>query len=116
MMSLLNKTEEEIVEDLIGEIFEIPHLEEEPKIYVTNDEYLSGDIREKLKVAREYAVNNPKYKINVEYLEKALPKEVPLTNIFTSLKTRLPIFQIVAFFIITDYFIVNNIWSLSIFL
>ena len=76
MMSLINKTEEEIVEDLIGEIFEIPHLEDEHKIYVTNDEYLSGDIREKLKIAREYAVNNPKYKINVEYLEKALPKDI----------------------------------------
>ena len=76
MMSLINKTEEEIVEDLKGEIFEIPHLDNEEKIYVTNDEYLSGDIREKLKIAREYTVNNSKYKINVEYLEKFLPEDI----------------------------------------
>ena len=83
MSDLTGKSEKEIVEDLQGVIFRNPlHTEEnhEPK-YLPADEYLSGNVREKLTVAKEFAQNNPEYQPNVEALTKVMPKDLSASEI-----------------------------------
>ena len=73
---------EKIKEDLDGIIFKVPSvLNEEQEEYVTADEYLSGNIREKLEVAKMSAAIDPKYQKNVDALEKAMPKELTASEI-----------------------------------
>ena len=77
MSELTGISNEKIKEDLDGIIFKVPSvLNEEQEEYVTADEYLSGNIREKLEVAKMSATIDPKYQKNVEALEKAMPKEL----------------------------------------
>ena len=69
MKELCKMDENKMLSDLEGEIFKIPGEEK----YVTADEYLSGNVREKLKVAEQYAYNDEKYNINVKYLKEVQP-------------------------------------------
>ena len=85
MMELSGKSENEIFEDLKGVIFLNPLYEYgnsyEPK-YLTADEYLSGNVREKLKIAKNSAELYPEdYKVNVEVLQKVQPKDLTASEI-----------------------------------
>ena len=78
MSQLSGKSEEELVRDLHGVVFAIPG-EVEPNgkpHYVTADEYLSGNVREKLKTAKQAAEQDPSFAVNVEALEKVQPKNL----------------------------------------
>ena len=85
MMGLSGKSENEIFEDLKGVIFLNPLYEYgnsyEPK-YLMADEYLSGNVREKLKIAKNSAELYPEdYKVNVEALQKVQPKDLTANEI-----------------------------------
>lgn len=80
IMSLTGKTEEEIESDLEGDIFLIPTDGNEKK-YVTQDEYLSGNVRKKLKEAEYYNSINPIYESNIKYLKEAQPKDLSASEI-----------------------------------
>ena len=85
MMELSGKSENEIFEDLKGVIFLNPLYEYgnsyEPK-YLMADEYLSGNVREKLKIAKNSAGLYPEdYKVNVEALQKVQPKDLTASEI-----------------------------------
>ena len=77
MSQLADKSEEEITKELAGIIFQNPVTEE----WETADEYLSGNVREKLSVARTFAENHPEYAINVSSLEGVQPKELDASEI-----------------------------------
>ena len=77
MSQLAGKSEEEITKELAGVIFQNPVTEE----WETADEYLSGNVREKLSVARTFAENHPEYAINVTSLEGVQPKELDASEI-----------------------------------
>ncbi|MCD7750481.1 MAG: SNF2-related protein [Lachnospiraceae bacterium] len=77
MAQLSGKTEEEVTEELAGVIFRNPLTEQ----WETSDEYLSGNVREKLAVAREFAANHPEYAINADYLERVQPKDLEASEI-----------------------------------
>lgn len=88
MSKLTGISNEKIKEDLDGIIFKVPSvLNEEQEEYVTADEYLSGNIREKLEVAKMSATIDPKYQKNAEALEKAMPKELTASEIEVRLGT-----------------------------
>ncbi len=78
MGSLTGKTKEQLAEELRGVIFPVPgEVETNGKPhYVTADEYLSGNVREKLRQARAAAEAGPTYTTNVEALEKVRPKDL----------------------------------------
>lgn len=63
MAELCGKTEQEVTEELAGVIFRNPVTQ----AWVTADEYLSGNVREKLATAETFAANHPEYQVNVEY-------------------------------------------------
>lgn len=91
MCSLTGKTEEEIYQELKGVIFLNPMYgyggSDEQK-YLMADEYLSGNVREKLAWAKKSAEVYPEdYKINVEALEKVQPKDLTASEIFVQLGT-----------------------------
>ena len=78
MGSLTGKTQEQLAEELRGVIFPVPGevaTNGKPH-YVTADEYLSGNVREKLKTARQAAEQNPSFAVNVQALEKVQPKDL----------------------------------------
>lgn len=77
MSELTGKSEEEITKELAGVIFQNPVTEE----WETADEYLSGNVREKLSVARTFAESHPEYAINVSSLEGVQPKELDASEI-----------------------------------
>ncbi len=77
MSQLAGKSVEEITKELAGVIFQNPVTEE----WETADEYLSGNVREKLSVARTFAENHPEYAINVSSLESVQPKELDASEI-----------------------------------
>ena len=85
MMELSGKSENEIFEDLKGVIFLNPLYEYgnsyEPK-YLMADEYLSGNVREKLRITKNSAELYPEdYKVNVEALQKVQPKDLTASEI-----------------------------------
>ena len=85
MMELSGKSENEIFEDLKGVIFLNPLYEYgnsyEPK-YLMADEYLSGNVREKLRIAKNSAELYPEdYKVNLEALQKVQPKDLTASEI-----------------------------------
>lgn len=91
MCSLTGKTEEELYQELKGVIFLNPMYgyggSDEQK-YLMADEYLSGNVREKLAWAKKSAEVYPEdYKINVEALEKVQPKDLTASEIFVQLGT-----------------------------
>lgn len=75
MGKLTGKTEEQLTEDLAGIIFFNPSSEQ----YETADEYLSGDVRWKLRLLKE--IDNPKYAANMEALEKVQPNDLTASEI-----------------------------------
>ena len=77
MQGLTGKTQEEIIKDLEGSIYKDPISEE----YLTVDEYLSGNVREKLKIAKRFAENNPEYDVNVKALEQVKIKDLSASEI-----------------------------------
>ena len=84
MMQLTGKTEEEIEDDLTGIIFLNPmYSEDRPaeKKYLMADEYLSGDVRAKLRVAENMAKVNPAFEVNAEALRKVQPKDLSASEI-----------------------------------
>lgn len=91
MCSLTGKTEQEIYEELKGVIFLNPmygYGNSAERKYLMADEYLSGNVREKLDWAKKSAEVYPEdYKINVEALEKVQPKDLTASEIFVQLGT-----------------------------
>ncbi len=86
MSSLTGKTEEELFSELKGEIFKIPSqtpVGGEPgrAEYQTADEYLSGNVRQKLFMAKYFAEENPEFADNVKALEAAQPEPLKATEI-----------------------------------
>lgn len=78
MGKLTGMTEDELKHDLTGEIFKIPHTEND---YQTASEYLSGDIRKKLREAEEIAEYDPDFNINVSALKQAMPEPLKAGDI-----------------------------------
>ena len=85
MARLTGRTQEEIISELQGVIFKVPL--SEPARYVTADEYLSGNVREKLKTAEIAAKADPELAVNVATLEKVIPKDLPASEISVRLGT-----------------------------
>ena len=79
MEQLAGKTQAELVQDLQGVIFKVPNCE--PVSYVAADEYLSGNVRNKLTVAELAAKNDPELAVNVEALKKVIPKDLSAAEI-----------------------------------
>ena len=80
MQKLCGLDIDKMLEELEGEIFRVPEYGN-PNYWVTADEYLSGNVREKLKVAKQFAFEDSSYQKNVEYLKKVIPKDIPPTEI-----------------------------------
>ena len=85
MARLTCRSEEEIIKELQGVIYKVPSCE--PARYVTADEYLSGNVREKLKIAEIAAKSDPELAVNVAALEKVIPKDLPASEISVRLGT-----------------------------
>lgn len=83
MATLTGKTEEQLVADLQGVVFRVPTPfgSNHPPHYVTADEYLSGNVREKLHTAKLAAQSSEQYKVNVEALTNAQPKDLDASEI-----------------------------------
>ena len=77
MMELTGKTEEEVTEELTGVIFKNPLTDK----WEPSDEYISGNVREKLNIARQFAENYPEYMVNVQALERVQPKDLDASEI-----------------------------------
>ena len=77
MALLSGKTEEELTEELAGVIFKNPISEK----WEPSDEYLSGNVREKLQIAKQFAEDHPEYQVNVQYLEQVQPKDLDASEI-----------------------------------
>ena len=77
MSDLTDKSKEEIIKDLEGILFKVPNEDK----YVSADEYLSGNVREKLKVAEAAAQDDPSYNLNVERLKEVVPKDLSASEI-----------------------------------
>ena len=77
MAQLSGKTEAELTEELAGVIFKNPVGEK----WEPSDEYLSGNVREKLQIAKQFAENHPEYQVNVQYLEQVQPKDLDASEI-----------------------------------
>ena len=77
MAELTGKTEEKITEELVGVIFKNPLTDQ----WESGDEYLSGNVREKLNTARTFAENHPEFTPNVRALEAVQPRELEASEI-----------------------------------
>ena len=77
MAQLSGKTEEELTEELAGVIFKNPLGEK----WEPSDEYLSGNVREKLQIAKQFAEDHPEYQVNVQYLEQVQSKDLDASEI-----------------------------------
>ena len=77
MSQLSGKTEEELTEELAGVIFKNPIGEK----WEPSDEYLSGNVREKLQIAKQFAEHHPEYQVNVQHLEQVQPKDLDASEI-----------------------------------
>ena len=79
MEQLTGKTQAGLVQDLQGVIFKVPNCE--PVSYAAADEYLSGNVRNKLTVAELAAKNDPELAVNVDALKKVIPKDLSAAEI-----------------------------------
>ena len=77
MVQLCGKPEQEITDELAGAIFRNPVTQQ----WETSDEYLSGNVREKLATAEAFAANHAEYQINVDYLKRVQPKDLDASEI-----------------------------------
>lgn len=80
MQKLCNMDMDKMLKDLEGEIFNVPEYGE-PNQWVTADEYLSGNVREKLKIAEHFAETDERFNVNVEYLKEVQPKDLSASEI-----------------------------------
>ena len=78
MAGLTGKAENVLADELTGAIFRLP---EAPDTFVTADEYLSGNVREKLRAARTAALQDDQFAVNVQALENAQPKDLDASEI-----------------------------------
>ena len=85
MQQLTGKPQEELIADLQGVIFRVPAAE--PAQYVTADEYLSGNVRTKLRIAEAAAKENPELAVNVEALKQVIPQDLSAAEISVRLGT-----------------------------
>ena len=77
MAQLTGKTEEKITEELVGVIFKNPLTDQ----WESGDEYLSGNVRDKLNTARTFAENHPEFTPNVRALEAVQPRDLEASEI-----------------------------------
>lgn len=77
MVQLCGKPEQEVTDELAGAIFRNPVTQQ----WETSDEYLSGNVREKLATAETFAANHAEYQINVDYLKRVQPKDLDASEI-----------------------------------
>ena len=77
MVQLCGKPKQEITDELAGAIFRNPVTQQ----WETSDEYLSGNVREKLATAETFAANHAEYQINVDYLKRVQPKDLDASEI-----------------------------------
>lgn len=88
MQQLSGKTQEELVKDLSGLMFRVPGMgTEEDPVYQTAEEYLSGNVRQKLEQARQAAALDPVYRANADALAAVQPKELTASEINVHLGT-----------------------------
>lgn len=80
MQKLCNMDMDKMLKDLEGEIFNVPEYGE-PNHWVTADEYLSGNVREKLKIAEHFAETDERFNVNVKYLKDVQPKDLSASKI-----------------------------------
>ena len=80
MQKLCNMDMDKMIKDLEGEIFNVPEYGE-PNHWVTADEYLSGNVREKLKIAEHFAETDERFNVNVKYLKEVQPKDLSASEI-----------------------------------
>lgn len=80
MQKLCNMDMDKILKDLDGEIFNVPEYGE-PNHWVTADEYLSGNVREKLKIAEHFAETDERFNVNVKNLKEVQPKDLSASEI-----------------------------------
>lgn len=80
MQKLCNMNMDKMLKDLEGEIFNVPEYGE-PNQWVTADEYLSGNVREKLKIAEHFAETDGRFNVNVKYLKEVQPKDLSASEI-----------------------------------
>ena len=83
MMELTGKDEQTLVRELTGVIFVEPFQTQEDgsPVYLAADEYLSGDVRQKLRTARVAAEQGPAFRVNVQALEQVQPKDLTASEI-----------------------------------
>ena len=77
MAQLTGKTEEKITEELVGVIFKNPLTDQ----WESGDEYLSGNVRDKLNTARTFAESHPEFTLNVRALEAVQPRDLEASEI-----------------------------------
>lgn len=95
MKELCDLSKEELISELKGIIFAVPGQDGE---YELSSTYLSGNVREKLKIAKEAAEEDPQFAVNVEYLEKAMPEPLQASEISARLgSTWIPDTDVTAF-------------------
>lgn len=87
MSELTGKTEGELEQELSGVVFRLPESDTENLKYVSEDEYLSGNVREKLKVAELAAQSDARYQVNVTALQNVQPKDLSASEINIRLGT-----------------------------
>ena len=80
MQKLCNMDMDKMLKDLDGEIFNVPEYGE-PNHWVTADEYLSGNVREKLNIAEHFAETDERFNVNVKYLKEVQPKDLSASEI-----------------------------------
>lgn len=80
MQKLCNMDIDKMLKELEGEIFNVPEYGE-PNQWVTADEYLSGNVREKLKIAEHFAETDERFNVNVKYLKEVQPKDLSASEI-----------------------------------
>lgn len=80
MQKLCNMDMNKMLKDLEGEIFNVPEYGETNQ-WVTADEYLSGNVREKLKIAEHFAETDERFNVNVKYLKEVQPKDLSASEI-----------------------------------
>lgn len=80
MQQLCGIDMDKMLEDLEGQIFNVP-IYGDPNVWVTADEYLSGNVREKLKIAEEFAKTDSRFETNVKHLKEVQPKDLEASEI-----------------------------------
>lgn len=81
MSQLTGFDKNKIVEDLKGVIYRVPDIDDKNEVYVTADEYLSGNIRQKLKIAKMAVSINSIYQENIDALKQAMPEDLTASEI-----------------------------------